>query len=494
MATRAAARRRGEEDHLERLLRVATCLAMCGYGAQVGQLAATARAFYSDAQVWAAQAHHRGGRGRTHLMHAAWMGSAARVQYLLDRGARVDVGSAVDAYALPLTPLCMALAGGSRACVDLLLALEASPDRALKGLAFGRLKVQPECTEECAALVSKMLPLVSAGFFFRTAVHVGLKLEHPGLTERATRLLVDSIPDPRDYEGYVGEVLIGAYGPTLSGDLLHAFIKHLPEHFFSSIVQACACAEDAEAVAALLDTPAALYPGNRPTSLWAAAGAGLYSHVERFFHAGLVVGPIYLHYQELTPIAYAAQELKTEVVEYLIENLTPVQCGFNEKLEAAVELGLTARARRLLEDHGDAIDLAQEMPYGYFGNGAARYFLTLACALCNMEIVGLFLAHGASVDVGMDSPSDVPLMFYAAGLGDENRERATDEERLPLLKVLIKRGALYCSAQWQAFAVGNAVLGGLDVRRHITRLDTRVVLRRAVEELGLEWGAAYVAP
>ena len=97
MATRGAAAR----EHLERLLRVATCLAMCGYGAQVGQLAGAARAFYSDAQVWAALVHHRGKRGRrTHLMHAAYMGSAARVQYLLDRGAAVDAVTLSGATAL----------------------------------------------------------------------------------------------------------------------------------------------------------------------------------------------------------------------------------------------------------------------------------------------------------------------------------------------------------------------------------------------------------
>ena len=75
---------------MERLLRVAACLATCGYGAQVAQLAGTARAFYGDAQVWDAQVHHRGACGRTHLMHAAHMGSTERVQYLLDRGAAVD--------------------------------------------------------------------------------------------------------------------------------------------------------------------------------------------------------------------------------------------------------------------------------------------------------------------------------------------------------------------------------------------------------------------
>ena len=45
-----------EEERMERLLRVGTCLAMCGYGAQVGQLAATARAFRADAQLWGAHA------------------------------------------------------------------------------------------------------------------------------------------------------------------------------------------------------------------------------------------------------------------------------------------------------------------------------------------------------------------------------------------------------------------------------------------------------
>ena len=82
------------EGHLERLLRVATCLAACGYAAQVGALAGTARAFYDDAQVWGAQARHRGASGRTHLMHAAWSGNTARVQFLLGRGVAVDAREA----------------------------------------------------------------------------------------------------------------------------------------------------------------------------------------------------------------------------------------------------------------------------------------------------------------------------------------------------------------------------------------------------------------
>ena len=85
MATRGAAAR----AHLERLLRVGTCLAECDYGAQVGQLAATARAFRADAQLWAAHVRHRGPRGRTHLMHAALIGDAPRLIFLLERGADV---------------------------------------------------------------------------------------------------------------------------------------------------------------------------------------------------------------------------------------------------------------------------------------------------------------------------------------------------------------------------------------------------------------------
>ena len=70
-ATRSAALKHAEELRMERLLRVGTCLAECGYGAQVGQLAAAARAFRGDAQLWAAHARYRGPKGRTPLMHAA---------------------------------------------------------------------------------------------------------------------------------------------------------------------------------------------------------------------------------------------------------------------------------------------------------------------------------------------------------------------------------------------------------------------------------------
>ena len=84
-----------EEEHLERLLRVGTCLAMCGYGAQVAQLAGTARAFRADAQLWGAQARHKGLRGRTALMHAALIDDVHRIQFLVERGAEVEAVDAV---------------------------------------------------------------------------------------------------------------------------------------------------------------------------------------------------------------------------------------------------------------------------------------------------------------------------------------------------------------------------------------------------------------
>ena len=97
MTTRSAAAR---ELHLERLLRVGTCLAQCGYGAQVAQLAACARALRADAQLWAAHARHRGRNGRTVLMQAAWTGNVDRVKFLLDCGAGVEAATRYGGTAL----------------------------------------------------------------------------------------------------------------------------------------------------------------------------------------------------------------------------------------------------------------------------------------------------------------------------------------------------------------------------------------------------------
>ena len=92
-STRSAKRRLCEEERLERLLRVGTCLAQCGYGTQAGQLAACAPAFRGDAQLWTALVRHRGPRGRTVLMHAAIVGSVSRLTFLLELGADVDAGN-----------------------------------------------------------------------------------------------------------------------------------------------------------------------------------------------------------------------------------------------------------------------------------------------------------------------------------------------------------------------------------------------------------------
>ena len=81
---------------MERLLRVGTCLAMCGYGAQVGALAGTARAFRADAQLWTAHVRHRGPKGRTALMSAALVENLPRLQFLLERGADVEAVDAED--------------------------------------------------------------------------------------------------------------------------------------------------------------------------------------------------------------------------------------------------------------------------------------------------------------------------------------------------------------------------------------------------------------
>jgi hypothetical protein len=63
-----------------------------------------------------------------------------------------------------------------------------------------------------------------------------------------------------------------------------------------------------------------------------------------------------------------------------------------------------------------------------------------------------------------------------------------------LVKYLIQQGALYSAAQWMTFAEGKLHLAGLDVNRHLYRLDGCEVIKRAVAALGIEkWGDAWVA-
>jgi ankyrin repeat protein len=86
MATRAAKYR----EHVEDVLKIATGLALSGYGEAVGQMTGMARAFRSDVPLWAVHKAHRGPLGRTRLMFAAWKGDVERARFLVERGAAVD--------------------------------------------------------------------------------------------------------------------------------------------------------------------------------------------------------------------------------------------------------------------------------------------------------------------------------------------------------------------------------------------------------------------
>jgi hypothetical protein len=62
------------QEHVEDVLKIATGLALSGYGEAVGQMTGMARAFRTDVPLWAVHKAHRGPRGRTRLMYAARSG------------------------------------------------------------------------------------------------------------------------------------------------------------------------------------------------------------------------------------------------------------------------------------------------------------------------------------------------------------------------------------------------------------------------------------
>ena len=64
------------QEHVEDVLKIATGLALSGYGEAVGQMTGMARAFRADVPLWAVHKAYRGPRGRTRLMYAAWEGDA----------------------------------------------------------------------------------------------------------------------------------------------------------------------------------------------------------------------------------------------------------------------------------------------------------------------------------------------------------------------------------------------------------------------------------
>ena len=89
MATRAAK----YKEHVEDVLKIATGLALSGYGEAVGRMTGMARDFRADVPLWAVHKAYRGPRGRTRLMYAAVKGDLERVRFLVERGAAVEVAS-----------------------------------------------------------------------------------------------------------------------------------------------------------------------------------------------------------------------------------------------------------------------------------------------------------------------------------------------------------------------------------------------------------------
>ena len=101
LTTRAAPRAAQVQGHTERVLQIATCMAMAGFGEAVARMAGMARAFYWDKVLWAVHKGHKGAqRGRTYLMYAAETGNLARLRFLLARGAAVDEGNKWGSTAL----------------------------------------------------------------------------------------------------------------------------------------------------------------------------------------------------------------------------------------------------------------------------------------------------------------------------------------------------------------------------------------------------------
>ena len=473
-------------------------------------LRGTCRAAYGDRALRASVARMRLGRSGVTLLHlAAYMGNWEAVKEALLDGSTLlsieaswlDVGS-VPKYTdgVPLTPLAMALDGkhgSSKDCAEMLLALGASPERALEGLISSRHNVfcmRPRAFD--ISLISHVLELVSPSCSLWLAWDVGLMLRHPGITAAATRRLVEEVPG----------VLAGEFDERIVWDLnefsdrygakhfalLRALASNVPPRFFSDVLEAYASIEDTEALEEALDSDLAMQPAHRATALWAAAVSGMLDRVEIFFDPAVQIvsmrGP---EHAWTTPLAAAVVNRHLEIVEYLVTHLTPAQCTPAEKLQASVQVGLSEQVRRLLIDHGDAIDLeAQMQDYAdMFEHGAPRYILALACAEGRQDIVEMLVDAGASVHVGSESMQDAPLIFFATGLDDFREQDVTPAARLELVKYIIKKGALYCKAQWVAFAQGKAHLDGLD----LSGLDECEVIKSAVAELQMTWGGTWVA-
>jgi ankyrin repeat protein len=93
----------------ELLLRITTCLAQNGYHKEVGVMVQLNKAFWTDEQIWDAYKDYAPGpKGKTRLIYASGRGLLGRVQRLLARGARINLGAESDGT----TPLMMASQNG----------------------------------------------------------------------------------------------------------------------------------------------------------------------------------------------------------------------------------------------------------------------------------------------------------------------------------------------------------------------------------------------
>jgi hypothetical protein len=354
-----------EKNRLERLLDIATIVAAHGetpsppasqheWAAsfpEAALLRLTCRAAYGDRVLLAHVARMRLGKeGWTLLHRAAYMGDwvaakeallhASTFSYDLDR---VDVGSVPRGTRKPLTPLALALdgeSGSSIDCMEMLLALGASPERALEGLISTRHNSISLCRPRTfdAALISHVLGLVSPTTSPWLAWDVGLMLRDPDITAAATRRLVLEKENPEREEDSYGEE--GDFDERIEWDLqtfsdrygaehyelLRALARNLPQRFFSEVLQAYASIEDTEALEGALGTDLAIQPDHRATALWAAAVSGMLDRVKALLDLAVQIVSLPMPPNStrwVTPLAAAVENGHLEIVEYLVTHQTP---------------------------------------------------------------------------------------------------------------------------------------------------------------------------
>ena len=467
---------------------------------EVALVRATCRALRGDAALLACTARMRlGPHGATLLHVAAYAGDAATARAALLRlhcllgvdAQRVDAGCAqrcrIDCRdALPLsTPLSMALAGGSRDCVELLLAAGASPDAALAGLSR-RHRWDADC---CGELVCRVLALASPSFDVDRLVDFGIWLGHAGLVRLVVlRMLATNQEGTENYfRDYLYELRGELEGADPGHCLLRALTAPLQVALYWRVLRMCVELGDDETVSAMVHLPAALDSSNRANALWAAAGAGMLERVALLHTPELQFSPISGYLQNFLPVTHAAQRGRRGVVEYLLEHNTAEQTSPEIDLKAAVLVGLAAHVRRIVG--AGSVDL--EAPLSYWDDSEEpppRHFLVLACELGELDTVLALLEGGASVHVGVESEADAPLVEVAAGGGGG----AGGAARVAICRALLQRGALYSAAQWGAFGAARAGLewlaeGGAQGALR-AGLDESAVVRAAVAGLGWEWG------